>query len=218
MKPDCYSLGILVVSRMSRKAENRRSSKGGYTLIELLAVMFIITGCLLTGDFVGRHFGKWPGIGAGVFGGAICFAIVALFYRWGWRRDKRQLLELKQKFCTIYRVVRLPSVQESIIKPVGAEIKVGDYGWEAAPIRNDGLIYLQGLTVGWCVVWHAGFRPEQVEKIGPKPSSQYDYWVPYWAKPSPPACPFPVQERQTPDMGLPHHSNRYPVGFQQPEV
>jgi hypothetical protein len=114
--------------------------------------------------------------------------------------------------------VAIPLDAKNIIKPADAEIRVGDFGWEAAPIRNDGLIYLQGLTSGWRVVWHAGFRPEQVERVGPKPSSQYDYWAPYWAKPSPPICPFPVQERETSDMGLPHFSNKYPMRFPQPKT
>jgi hypothetical protein len=48
-----------------------------------------------------------------------------------------------------------------------------------------GLIYLQGLTPDWRTVWHAGFQPNQIERIGLKPSSQYDHWVPYWIKTPP---------------------------------
>jgi len=96
------------------------------------------------------------------------------------------------------------------VKPEGAEIQIGDYGWDARPNRRNGLIHLQGLTERWQVVWHAGFRPDQIQRIAAKPASQYDYWIPYWAKrPPPPPCPFPVRMRNTPTMGLPHHSGRY---------
>lgn len=103
-----------------------------------------------------------------------------------------------------------PPPSKSIVKPAAAEIQIGDYGWDARPSSEDGLIHLQGLTPKWQVVWHAGFRPDQIEKVAVKPASQYDYWAPYWAKPPPPPpCPYPVRERNTPTMGLPHHSGRY---------
>jgi len=95
----------------------------------------------------------------------------------------------------------MPTDESTIKKPKDSEIKVGDYGWQAEPIRNDGLIYLQGLTAEWQVVWYAGFHPEQIESVGPKPRSQYD-WDYSWARRAPP-CPFPVQERKTNTMGLP---------------
>jgi hypothetical protein len=198
---------MFTVAKLTR---NRRSVRQAWTLIELLALMFVIAVSTGMGKSVARKHGTWPGIGAGILAAAVCATIVVLFYRWMWRQDKRRLQELREKYHTIYRVIALPTDKTSIRKPEGAEIKVGDYGWEAGPILKDGLIYLQGLTVKWCVVWHAGFRPDQVEKVGPKLSSQYDYWVPDWAKgPPPPPCPFPVQERETPNMGLPHHSHRY---------
>ena len=68
-------------------------------------------------------------------------------------------------------------VNRIVAKPDGAEIRVGDYRWEAGPIHKDGLIYLQGLTVEWTVVGHAGFRRDQIEWKTEKPSSQYDHWV-----------------------------------------
>ena len=105
---------------------------------------------------------------------------------------------------------KLPSAQLSVIKPQGAEIRIGDYGWEAGPTRSDGLIYLQGLAPDWTVVWHTGFRPDEVERVAEKPTSQYDYWAPYWAKSPPPSpCPFPVADRETMTWGRPHHTHRY---------
>ncbi len=186
---------------------NRRSA---YTLIELLAAMFVVGATGLVEEFVAHKLGRWTGIGAGALTLIICVSGVVLFYRWSWKRDRKRLQELKEKYRGIYRVIALPSNQKILAKPDGAEIKIGDYGWEAGPINKDGLIYLQGLTVEWTVVWHAGFRPDEIEWITEKPSSQYDYWFPYWAKSPPlPPCPYPVIKRATPTMGRPHHSHRY---------
>jgi len=181
-----------------------------YTLIELLAVMFVVAMTGLVEESVAHRFGRWTGIGAGAVTLIICVMGVVLFYRWSWKRDRRRLQELREKYRGIYRVIALPSDQKIVAKPDGAEIKIGDCGGEAGPVSKDGLIYLQGLTVEWTVVWHAGFRRDQIEWITEKPSSQYDYWVPYWAKsPPPPPCPYPVIERATLTMGRPHHSHRY---------
>ena len=188
------------------------SRPSAYTLIELLAVMLVIALTGIIEEFVAHRFGRGPGIGAAAVTLIVCVIVVGLVYRWSWRRERKQLQELREKYRGIYRVIALPADQNIIAKPDGAEIKIGDYGWEAGPIHKDGLIFLQGLTVEWTVVWHAGFRPDQIEWITEKPSSQYDYWVPYWAKsPPPPACPYPVIERNTLTMGRPHHSHRYLV-------
>ncbi len=181
-----------------------------YTLIELLAVILVVAMTGLVEELVAYRFGRWIGIGAGAVTLIICVMGVVLFYRWNWKRDRKRLRELREGYRGIYRVIALPSDQKIVAKPDGAEIKIGDYGWEAGPSRKDGLIYLQGLTVEWTVIWHAGFRRDQIEWITEKPSSQYDYWVPYWAKSSPPPpCPYPVIERATLTMGRPHHSHRY---------
>jgi hypothetical protein len=182
----------------------------GYTLIELLAVMFIVMMATVAEESVAKRYGRGWGIvaaGIAVVAGA---ALVVLWYRWTWRRNGERLRELKEKYRFVYRVVALPSDKSGVVKLAGAEIRVGDFGWESAPIRKDGLIHLQGLTPGWNVVWHAAFRPEEIQMVGPKPSSQYDYWVPYWAKaPPPPPCPYPILARETPAMDRPHHSLRY---------
>jgi len=183
--------------------------KQAYTLIELLAVMFVVGAPVLTAQVVGGRHGAKAGLGAGLLAFLASAGLVVLFYRWTWSRNKRRRRELREKYRTIYRVIALPTDTSSIVKPSAAEIKIGDYGWEARPLRKDGLVHLQGLTDGWKVVWHAGFRPEQLEKVAAKPGSQYDQWVPYWVKSTPPPCPFPVLERNTPTMGLPHFSGRY---------
>lgn len=196
---------------VAKPTRNHRSVRQAYTFIELLAIMFVLTVTTAVYQFAAGKYGTWPGIGAVVLAVLASAIIVVQFYSWSWRRDRRRLQELKEKYRAIYRVIAIPSDQRSIVKPEGAEIKIDDYGWEAGPIRkDDGLIYLQGLTLEWTVVWHAGFRPDQIEKVATKPSSQYDIWIPYGAKPtSPLPCPFPVVERETLTMGLPHHSHRY---------
>lgn len=186
------------------------ASRKAYTLIELLAVIFVIGVGAFVAGAVQQKYGKPMGILAGVLAGLAASLLVFLLFCWGWKRDKQKLAGLREKYRAIYRVKAMPTETKSIVKPVNAEIRVGDYAWEARPNRKDGLIHLQGLTPRWTVVWHAGFRPDQIEKVAEKTASQYDYWVPDWAKPPPPPpCPYPVQERDTPTMGLPYHSGPY---------
>ena len=189
---------------------SHKSRCEGYTLIELLAVTFMVAITAMVGHFAATRYGTWTGIGAGFMAALSAVCLVALFYRWRWQRDRGRLQQLREKYRGVYRVLQLPSTQLSLIKPQGAEIRIGDYGWEAGPDRRDGIIYLQGLAPDWTVVWHTGFRPEQIERVAEKPASQYDYWAPNWAKPPPPPpCPFPVGERETMTWGRPHHSHRY---------
>jgi hypothetical protein len=188
----------------------RHSNRQAYTLIELLAGIFVVAVTVAVSKSVAGKYGTGSGIGAGIPAALGAAFIVVVFYRWSWRRDRRRLQELQEKYQEIYRVLAIPSDQKSIMKPEGAEIKVGDYGWEAAPIRKDGLVYLHGLTPEWTVVWYAGFRPDQIERVATKPRSQYGIWVPYWAKkPVLPPCPFPVLDRDTLTVGHPHHSHRF---------
>ena len=102
-----------------------------YTLIELLAVMFVVAMTGLVEESVAHRFGRWTGIGAGAVTLIICVMGVVLFYRWSWKRDRRRLQELREKYRGIYRVIALPSDQKIVARPDGAEIKIGDCGWEA---------------------------------------------------------------------------------------
>ncbi len=184
----------------------------GYTLIELLAVIFVMTATVVTFKFVAATLGPLWGIGAAFSGGALSIIAVIQFYRWTWRLDERGLQKARDEYREIYRVIAIPCDPSVIVMPESAEIRVGDYGWEAGPSRNDGLIYLQGLTLDWTVVWHAGLHPNEIEKVGTKPHSQYDSWYPYWANPPRlPPCPFSVVERETMTIGRPHHGHRYCV-------
>jgi len=190
-------------------AMRRCSTQQAYTLIELLAVMFIVTVTGAVGRSVAVRYGTGPGIGAGFLAALVAMFIVVLFYRWSWRKDRRRLQQLKDNYQGIYRVIAVASDQRGVMKPEGAEIRLGDFGWEAGSIRKDGLVYLHGLTVEWNVVWYAGFKPDQIERVATKPCSQYGHWVPYWAnKPVLAPCPFPVLDRETPTIGRPHPSHR----------
>jgi len=199
---------------LAKPADRCRLSRQAYTLIELLAISFVIGVPVFTAAAVSTRYGRITGVTSGLLAVPVCILLVVFFYRQTWRREERLRRELREKYRAIYRVTALPTEPRSIVKPVGAEIIVGDYGWEARPMRRDGLIHLQGLTTTWKVVWHAGFHRDQLENVAIKPGSQYDYWVPYWAITSPPPpCPFPVQERNTPTMGLPHFSGYYFINY-----
>lgn len=170
-------------------------------MIELLALMIIVYVPIFIGNILAKTFGIWAGIGVGVLAAVTCMTAVILFYRASGRRHEKRRRELREKYLEIYRVVSIPE-EGNITKQQGAEIKVSDYGWEAEPQDcRDGFIYLQGLTDKWQVVLYAGFRPDQIEKIGLKPRSQYD-WDYSWLGNAPP-CPFPIQKRETASMGLP---------------
>ena len=178
------------------------------SFFDMFALWFMIGVPVAIGMFVAKHFGLWTGIGAGLLSAIVCVAAVVISYRARGRNTAQQRREFKEKYTRIYRVLAAPTDAAAIKKAQGAEIKVGDFGWDAAPLRNDGLIYLQGLNPQWRVVWYAGFRPEQIENFAPKPQSQYD-WNYAWVK-NPPPCPFPVQEHfhSTVNMGFPMPERR----------
>jgi hypothetical protein len=134
---------------------------------------------------VAKYFGAWTGVAAGIAAVIGFLAIMHFLGRISYRRHQRKM---REKYRRIFRVLDLPADEKSVIKPKGAEVRVGDYGWESGPIRKNDLIYLTGFDDRWRMIWWAGFRPDQIEHVGPKPLSQYD-------KPKTP-CPFPVQPRQ----------------------
>src|ERR1041385_789145 len=124
--------------------------QSAYTLIELLAVMLIVAVTGIVEESVTRKVGRWTWIGAGAVTLIICVIGVGLFYRWSWKRDRKRLQELQEKYRRIFRVLALPSDQKIVAKPDGAEIRIGDYGWEAGPTSKDGLIYLQEIGRASC--------------------------------------------------------------------
>jgi hypothetical protein len=168
---------------------------------DMMALWLVIGVPIAIGMLVAKHFGSWAGIVAGFASPIVCVTVAGLAYRVRWRRLAQHCSEWKERYCGIYRIEAIPTDEKSIKKAKDAEIKIGDYGWEAVPLREDGLIYLHGLTPEWRVVWHAGFRPDQIEKEVVKPYSQYDW--DHTRVRNPPPCPYPVQERSTNHMGLP---------------
>ena len=165
----------------------------GFSLIELLAAIFVIAVPLLAFEAVATRFGKMAGIDASLLSAVASVIAVVAFYRRAGRLRVQEERDLIQNYSFVCRVTALPTDLSSIVKADGTEIAVGDYGWEAEPIHSDGLIYLHGLTEDWQVAWYAGFRQDQIERIGPKPRLQYylpTSWVCVGA--NAPLCPFPV--------------------------
>lgn len=158
---------------------------------------------VLLGRLVANYFGVWWGVGSGTLSTVLCATLLTLLYRAKRRRQESKRRGLREKYRGIYRVLSVPSEAKNVIKAPGNEIIVGDYGWESEPPKNKGdLVFLQGLDENWRVVWYAGFSAQQIEYIGPKPRSQYD-WDSSWFK-APPRCPFAIRSRKTTSMGLPN--------------
>jgi len=183
--------------------------RGGFTVIELLAGIFVLAVPLLAMNVVATRADRLAGVLAGLVVFAVCVLTVIAFYSWVGRRREKEFRELNEQYPLVYRVIAVPNETKDILKAQGAEIECGDFGWEAEPIESDGLTYLQGLTKQWCVAWYAGFRPDQIEKVGPKPRSQYS--LPYsWVCGGaiPPTCPYPVQSNDSSDLGHPSRISR----------
>src|ERR1700758_2842880 len=114
---------------MGRKLiASNRSRQQAYTLIELLAFTLIVAMTAIVGKAVATRYGTLTGVGAGFVAALSSVCLTVLLYRWSWQRDRHRLKELREKFRGIYCVTKLPSSQISIIKPQGAEVKIGDYG------------------------------------------------------------------------------------------
>ena len=137
-------------------------ASAGVTLIDLLAVIFMIDVPILTGMFVARNFGVWPGVAAGILAAPASIGAVVAFYKWSWRLDDRRCAEVREQYRGIYRVIQIPPDKKNVRLAESAEIRIGDYGWEAEPFRDTKLIYLQGLSPVWEMVWHAGFEPHEI--------------------------------------------------------
>jgi len=157
------------------------------------------------GALCGQHFG-----GVGFLGALVLvflfffFVFMRNFYRCLDWLEVRHRAERREKYRGIYRVLSLPSAHNKPASWNAEDITVGDFGWEAEPVTKDGLIWLQGLSVQWKMNWRAGFKPEEVEYVGPKPVSQYDWKDFEYDGPKPRSiytsaipkqpCPFPIQK------------------------
>jgi hypothetical protein len=123
--------------------------RSGYTVFEVLALAFVLSATLCLWRAVTPVYGQRWGMLAAFGGGLLSVTLVVLLYRWSWRRDERLLQAARENYRKIYRVIAAPADPEIIGMADGAVIRVGDFGWEAGPARDDGLIYLQGLTREW---------------------------------------------------------------------
>jgi len=173
------------------------------TLIELLVFVSAFLVGTMTFSVARFYFNIWAGFSAAFLALVVFFKIMDFLNRFGRRRHRRKMAE---KYPRIFRVLAVPVERDSsrlLSKLFPAEnhvVKIGDYGWEANPFlrratdRKGNLIYLKGWNEDWKLIWYAGFRPNEIEFVGPKPFSEYD--LPN--RPAPrPVCPFPVQPRDT---------------------
>lgn len=184
----------------------------------LLLVHLSIPACAILAvwvlDALDERFGVW----ARTPGGLVILAAFAVYLRYLWRlfdRMQRRARErARSEYTGIYRVVGALADTSGLGWREGLQVRTGDYGWEAQPPGRNGLLYLEGLTEDWGVLWYAGFEPWQVEYVCPKPVSQYDwedfeYAGPkararyHWGhcKPLSP-CPYPVPRRAPKGVSL----------------
>ncbi len=163
--------------RSADTANEGHDTRRGYTFIELLAMIVIVAAVSSTWTIVRARYGIVMGFLTSLVVTIACACVVVAFYRVSGRRFQIEYKALSEKYSSVYRVLSPPSDNAPVLKADGADIHVGDYGWDAEPLHNDGLIYLHGLSSDWLVLWYAGFRPDQIEKIGPKPRIQY--YLPY---------------------------------------
>jgi hypothetical protein len=200
--------GVRPPKNMERRRKyvlpQRVPQRPGFTCIEVFAGWFVLFVPFLTFQVVASRYGVIPGVEASLVSFVASFMAVVGFYSWAGRLHEKKIRELISKYPFVYRVTARPTDTNSIVKPDGNDIAVGDFGWEAEPIHDNGLTYLHGLTEDWQVAWYAGFQSDQIERVGPKPRLQYH--LPYsWvcAGGKPPICPFPVRNRPLKTLGHP---------------
>src|SRR5579862_5451506 len=96
---------------------------------------------VLAGQIVASKHGTWAGIGLGISSGA---AVVGVFILLRWANQhyyvQPRRRQLRDRYRYIYKVIALPGNLIDVRKPIGAELVVGDYGWEAPPLKKDGLL------------------------------------------------------------------------------
>ena len=175
-------------------------------------LVFIGTSLLLM-NLAENEFGLSGRISVGILALLFFFFVfMRNFYRIGNWLGLQQRNELRAKHKRIYRVLSLPTASKRPNNWCAEEITIGDFGWESKSLTKDGLIWLQGLSTEWKMAWRAGFKPDEVELVGQKPVSQYD-WKDFeydgpkpasiWTKAIPKQpCPFPIQKPTANRPGL----------------
>jgi hypothetical protein len=191
------------------KRHNLKMLWSYFTLFVFLGLPIYLFGSLYVMDMAEKSFGIWARIIVGILALVGFFMVFMRYlYRFGdWLND-RERDEAREKYRGIYRVLAPPNQDKRNTWQL-QNIEIGDYGWEAKPRYKNGLIYLHGLTTEWGWVWWAGFRPDQIEYVGLKPISQYDWKDFEYNGPKPRACyqwqsikpkalcPFPVKAHTT---------------------
>jgi hypothetical protein len=173
----------------------------------VLGIAVLVTASILLMELGERYLGFSGRVIVAAFALLVFFfVLMRQCFRAADKLDYRSRAEAKEKYCGIYRVLALPAPDADRNNWQTSEITVGDFGWESTPLSKDGLIWLHGLSADWGLVWRAGFRPDQIEYVGPKPVSQFDWKDFEYDGPKPAACyhwplvkpkipcPFPIQK------------------------
>ena len=173
--------------------------------IEITASFFVLASYPIVGIAIINHVAAVYGrtaqveIGFAVFLGF--FVFLKYWYRWCGQISIRRRAYIRNTCRGIYRVKAPPVSQWTWLRE---NIKIGDYGWERESTQQDNLIYLHGLSDQWRLVWIGGFRREDLEYVGLKPISEYDWSAFDYDGPRPTSiyspgefkaktpCPFPV--------------------------
>lgn len=148
------------------RAESRAYGRLALAMLAYPAIAVVVITC------AGASFGVIASFAIGVPALLGYFVLLRRLYRSADRISERSRIRRREQYRGIYRV-KAPPVSDWVWLP--ENIRMGDCAWEMEPLRKDKLIYLHGLEEQWGVVWKAGFRREDVEYIGPKPVSQYDW-------------------------------------------
>lgn len=183
--------------------EEAKTARRGYSCVEVIVSLLIISTSIIVWYALSRRVGLVVAVAGVAASVALCMLGARAFYTWAGRLGEHERRDLEERYPNVYRVIAVPPHGPCVIAE-GAKVAIGDYGWEAEPINNDGALYLQGLTEEWTVAWYAGFQPDHVELIGKKPRSQY--FLPYsWicVGANPPICPFPVLHAPDKSLGFP---------------
>lgn len=175
-----------------------------------LGLLAVLIGFPIVTIFIADTFGKSFGVivrmvvGLVILAGYV-FVVLPKMHKLGQWFHQKHIEDARENYTGIYRVLARPTDDQGAIW-CGESITLGDYGWQHKYMfPKKGLIYLQGLTSEWGCAWRAGFRPDQIEYVGPKPACQYDWYDFEYAGKKPVAsfmwpevkpkdqCPYPIQ-------------------------
>jgi len=111
---------------MTEVLKNRPLWKSAYgiTLIDLLALIFLIDTPLVVGVCAAKSFGLVAGIGFGFLAAAGSTGLVIAFYKRIWKLDDRRCAEVRELYPGLYRVIQVPPDKKNTRLAEFAEIRI----------------------------------------------------------------------------------------------